>query len=151
MIYGIGLPRTGTASLAESLRKMGKKTTHCCVLHDDDKYNEGDIEASVDNSFYRTYNDVALNDDSSLFILTTRKKEDWDKSISRFSTKPTDLPDIDVYEEEVRVAFKSIGSEDRLLVVNMFENEDTFKKISEFLGLEHQETKMPHAKRELNK
>ena len=149
MIYGIGLPRTGTASLTEALKKMGKQTTHHCVLHDSIDHEHFDTLAKVDNSFYRTYQDLILNNNNALFILTTRNKDDWHKSITRFSTKPPDLPDIDKYEEKVTNLFRSIDTENKLLVVNIFEDPNVFKKISLFVGVVHEEEKMPHIKREL--
>lgn len=149
MIYGIGLPRTGTASLTKALKIMGKQTTHYCVLHDSIDHEHFDTLAKVDNSFYRIYPDLILEHHHALFILTTRNKNSWEKSISRFSAKPPDLPDIEEYTKNVKDVFQSIDAENRLLVVNIFEDPHVFKKISMFLGVVHEEEKMPHIKREL--
>tara|TARA_R100000008_G_C3587739_1_gene174061 strand:- start:10586 stop:11053 length:468 start_codon:yes stop_codon:yes gene_type:complete len=154
MIYGIGLPRTGTASLTEALKTMGKQTTHYCVLHDSINHEQYDLAplntlAKVDNSFYREYEDLILEHNHALFILTTRNKNSWAKSISRFSEKPPDLPDIEEYTKNVKNVFQSIGAENRLLIVNIFEDEHVFKKISMFLGVTYNKEKMPHIKREL--
>ena len=149
MIYGIGLPRTGTMSLTEALKKMGKQTTHYCVLHDSMDHEHFDTLAKVDNSFYRIYQDLILDNNNALFILTTRNKDDWRKSIVRFSTKPPDLPDIEEYTKNVKNVFQSIDAQNRLLVVDIFEDPNVFKKISIFVGIVCEEEEMPHIKKGL--
>ena len=51
--------------------------------------------------------------------------------------------------EKVTNLFRSIDTENKLLVVNIFEDPNVFKKISLFVGVVHEEEKMPHIKREL--
>ena len=157
-IYGIGLPRTGTASLAEALKNLGHITNHFCVLHDTHpiEYNHNDIVTLIDNSFYRQYSKIIRNilldkDKNSLFILTTRNRYDWYKSISQFSKLPDDLPDIDIYTELVKSIFKSIDKEDKLLIINIFEDPKCVKKICKFINVEYSDILFPHVKKENNK
>jgi len=154
-VYGIGLPRTGTTSLAEALKRLsGKETKHHCVLHDNDHfiYDNEDIVAYIDNSFYGKYKkiikEILLNKHKdSLFILTTRNHDDWEKSMSRF-TKSEDLPDVETYEKLIKAVFKCIGKEDKLLVINIFEDTKSIEKLCDFIGVEYQDVPFPHIKKE---
>ena len=146
-IFGIGLPRTGTASLTEALNIMGKPAKHYCIINgNDSKCNENEFEACVNNSFFLNLQNLPIQD--SLFILTTRELKDWQHSISRFSDITIDLPSIDKYEEIVRNLFKEMDAEDQLLIVNIFEDPNAFKKISNFIGVPHSNDTFPHIKRE---
>jgi len=154
-VYGIGLPRTGTASLAEALKKLGHTTRHFCVLHDTEEfqYDNKDIVAYIDNSFYKKYKtitkDILLNKyKDSLFILTTRDLEDWRKSMSRFHSISKDLPNVNIYEQLIKATFRSIGKENHLLIINIFEDSKCVEKICNFIGVEHQNLEFPHIKKE---
>jgi len=155
-VYGIGLPRTGTASLAEALKKLaGKETRHHCVLHDnkDYRYDSEDIVAYVDNSFYGKYKkiikEILLNKyKDSLFILTTRNRNDWEKSMSKFTNTCKDLPDVETYERLIKAVFRCIGKEDNLLVINIFEDPKSVEKLCNFIGAEYQDVPFPHINKE---
>ena len=146
-IFGIGLPRTGTASLAEALNLMGKPAKHYCIINgNDSKCNDDKFVACVNNSFYRNLHSLRIQ--GSLFILTTRELKDWQNSVSRFPDIAVDLPSIDNYEKTVKHMFKKIDAEDQLLIINIFEDPNAFKKISQFIGIKHSNNIFPHIKRE---
>ena len=154
-VYGIGLPRTGTASLAEVLNKLGHTTKHFCVLHDIEpfQYNSNEVSVLIDNSFYikcrKMINEILSHEHTnSLFILTTRNPTDWYRSISKFHSLPKDLPDIYQYENLVRSIFRSIDKEDNLLVINIFEDQKCVKKICRFMNIDYQDIQFPHIKKE---
>jgi len=148
-VYGIGLPRTGTASLAEALTLIGQPTKHYCVVHDDMSQSHDDVISWVDNSFYRYLDQIIFQPiANSLFILTTRDLISWKESISRFPEMPADLPPVDEYEETVKRIFKELNMEDQLLVINVFEDSDSIQKISKFIGSTYPQPTFPHIKKE---
>ena len=154
-IYGIGLPRTGTTSLAIALKKLGHTTRHFCVLHDSEHltYDNPDIAVLINNAFYikckETIEDILLTQHKdSLFILTTRNSVDWYNSISKFYSTPNDLPDINVYERLIRSVFRSLNKESNLLVINIFEDRKCVGKICDFIQVPRQNMKFPHVKKE---
>ena len=99
-IYGIGLPRTGTTSLAIALKKLGHTTRHFCILHDSEhfKYDSPDVTVFIDNSFYakckETIEDILLTKHkNSLFILTKTYLCFPPEAIySSFTPSPTQSP-----------------------------------------------------------
>jgi len=150
MIYGIGLPRTATASLAKIFEDMGFRSSHYCVIHDgpDSDVNDG-VVALVNNSFYRDYKGLASSSETSLFILTTRNTSDWKESISRFSNLPSDLPDVEKYENEVQEFFSDKGISERLLVINIFEDSESLEKTAKFVGAKITNSGFPHVKKNI--
>ena len=82
-IFGIGLPRTGTTSLSKALRALGYEGQNYCLLHDT-RTSDRTTFFEVDNSFYRNFKDIFHGNKNSKFILTTRDRDSWRKSISRF-------------------------------------------------------------------
>lgn len=154
-IYGIGLPRTGTTSLAKALHKLGQTTRHFCVLHDSEymKYDSQDVAVFIDNSFYmkckETIEDILLTKyTNSLFILTTRDRSDWYSSISKFYSIPKDLPDINIYTKLIKSIFKSLHKEKQLLIINIFDDSKCVEKICDFIQVPYQDLTFPHAKKE---
>ena len=148
-IYGIGLPRTGTASLNKALQMLGKESNHRCILHDNkqkpitvtDIYN-------VDNSFYQHFRTTLYNTrfKNSLFILTTRDRTDWETSISRFNG-PEDIPNIEDYEYNIKQIFADLNKATQLLIINIFKDPNSFKKLATFLGVKHNNLEFPHTKK----
>ena len=146
-ILGIGLPRTGTASLAEALNKMRHPTKHYCILHDNTyETHPEDVVAYVDNGFYINYEILLRQYPDALFILTTRNLDDWTKSISQFQPR-NDRPDVESYEKAVRELFQGEGKESQLLVLNIFEDNHSMHKLSEFIGVKSDHTTFPHVSR----
>ena len=144
-IFGIGLPRTGTTSLSKALRALGYEGQNYCLLHDT-RTSDRTTFFEVDNSFYRNFKDIFHGNKNSKFILTTRDRDSWRKSISRFLENSNllnyknELPDISEYTEEVERFFKNHGSENQLLTFDVFDESCNssckWKKLSDFLKIE---------------
>ena len=139
-VFGIGLPRTGTTSLAEALSMLGFCSNHsCCILQNNNEVQEE--TALVDNALYRTYTELP---EDSLFILTVRESDQWKKSIARFDNVPDDIPDMNEYINEAVSYFKNVGLENRLLVINIFEENNVMDKLSSFLCINPIFDSFPH-------
>ena len=154
-ILGIGLPRTGTTSLAKFLRNLGFLGENFCVIHDNRENDLVKIKEKsflIDNSAYRNYKQKIINSNlETKFILTTRDKKSWKQSINRMKTKklniPKDLPDINLYYIEVTEFFKSKKLINRLLVIDL--NNINMEKIFNFLEIEN-EMKIEYPKELIN-
>ena len=81
MIWGIGLGRTGTKSLCESLRLMGYKILHNPPDLKSISSNEIDGAAEGTVAFHFKYLDLRFPD--SKFVLTTRELFSWLQSCER--------------------------------------------------------------------
>ena len=131
MIYGIGLPRTGSSTLAEALRLLGYKGTNYCILYNDLKQDTSTqfiVNNSIFNrieSFYAEANKVPNED---LFILTTRRDDRWYDSIIQYP-EHTEIPLPSTYEGIV----KELIPQDKLLVVN-WEEGNGWSEICNFIG-----------------
>ena len=155
-IFGIGLPRTGTTSLSKALRALGYEGQNYCFLHDT-RTSDRTTFFEVDNSFYRNFKDIFHGNKNSKFILTTRDRDSWRRSISRFLESSNllnykkALPDITEYTEEVEKFFKNHGAEDQLLTFDVFDESCNsgckWKKLSDFLKIEvtRKDLPFPHA------
>jgi hypothetical protein len=143
-IIGIGLPRTGTTSLAKFLRNLGFFGKNFCVIHgnrENDLIKMEEKTFLIDNSAYRNYKQKLINSNrETKFILTTRDKKSWKQSIHNIKEKkfdiPKDLPDINMYLKEVIEFFKSNNLINRLLVIDL--NNIDMQKIYSFLEIENQ-------------
>jgi hypothetical protein len=138
MIYGIGLPRTGTTTLTKALEILGYNGSGYCVLTKVVATPKiGDCQYRVDNSFHTKpeYLRKLIDIIDNRFILTTRPKKRWLKSLSKYEDEanvlisdkklPYELPyypwvDIDGYTDYIQ----SIIPEERLLIVNWDEDPD---------------------------
>ena len=104
-IIGIGLPRTGTTSLAKFLRNLGFSGKNFCIIHgnrENDCVEKEEKKFLVDNSAFRNFRQKLINsNEHTKFILTTRDKKSWEQSINNMKEKklniPVDLPDINIY------------------------------------------------------
>jgi hypothetical protein len=143
-IIGIGLPRTGTTSLAKFLRNLGFFGKNFCVIHGNGEKDLLKMEEKkflIDNSAYRNYKQKLINSNrETKFILTTRDKKSWKQSINNMEEKkydiPKDLPDINMYLKEVIEFFKSNNLINRLLVIDL--NNIDMQRIYSFLEIENQ-------------
>lgn len=152
-IIGIGLPRTGTASLSRALMLLGKRSRHYCILNDrptqpSRKWAYDEVTAKavhVDNSFYRIYKSVLFDKEfqNTLFILTTRNLMDWGRSMSKFKLVDN-IPTVNDYEKDIKKIFKQAGKENQLLIINIFEDPNSFKQVADFIGVEHSNITFPH-------
>ena len=143
-IIGIGLPRTGTTSLAKFLRNLGFLGKNFCIIHgnrENDCPEMGKKNFLIDNSSFRNFRQKLLNSNQQTkFILTTRDKKSWKESINSMKAKkkniPKDLPEINVYYKEVTEFFKSNNSINRLLVIDL--NNIDLERIYSFLEIKNQ-------------
>jgi hypothetical protein len=76
-VWGIGLARTGTATLWEVFRRLGYET----VLHNPHFPSLETADAAADNECALFYRYLDYRFPGSKFILTTRDLKDWLKSI----------------------------------------------------------------------
>jgi hypothetical protein len=72
-IFGIGLTRTGTTSLAEALRILGYSVKHLPMSYHDIKIHD----ASTDTTVAARFPILDVFYPNSKFILTTRDKDSW--------------------------------------------------------------------------
>lgn len=106
MIFGVGLPRTGTKSLAKALEVLDIHGQHYCVLNKKIIPSKSDtIGYIIDNSFYKQYQYLFKEKPASKYILTTRERGKWLLSCKRFQITP-DMPDIIEYKNNVIDLFK---------------------------------------------
>jgi hypothetical protein len=170
-IFGIGLPRTGTTSLARALEAYGIDTVHYPFA----LYEEGldapvvaQHTAFVDTPVPMFYQELDQRWPGSRFVLTTRDKADWLESMKWLRTEgrkiwpPNPVREqykrdfygtnefdrkrlsdtFDRYHEEVAGHFE--GRKDEVLRLNIIESSDT-SKLVDFLGLEAEPTPWPRA------
>ena len=143
-IIGIGLPRTGTASLAKFLRNLGFSAKNFCVIHgkrENDLLKMREKKFLIDNSAYRNYKQKLISSNrKTKFILTTRDEKSWKQSIHNMKEKkfdiPKDLPDINMYHKEVTEFFKSNNLINRLIVIDL--NNIDMQRIYSFLEIKNQ-------------
>lgn len=105
-IFGIGLPRTGTASLCESLKILGYKSKHY------PKYlcKVDEFDALVDSPIPLHYKYLNEKYSNSKFILTIRDEESWINSVKKASKrfmwhnlKPNGRCGPEVYEMHIKL------------------------------------------------
>jgi hypothetical protein len=116
-IFGIGLSRTGTKSLTESLNILGYSAVHWdytknLILYEDkslyicyDKFNKHD--AFIDTPIVRTYKYLDRQFTESKFIYTRRNIEDWVKSCENLFT-------LNITEDELKERYKNSSNRDQL-------------------------------------
>lgn len=142
-IYGIGLPRTGTRSLASALRTLGYTGTNICMLTkeaDKDEVIQGNT-FNVNNAYFLVYRTLYLQDAHSKYILTTRNKKDWIDSLDTISHKNS-FPDIYEYNKEVVDFFETKLS--KLLVIDVFEDKNPWETLCNFLEKDIPNNPFPH-------
>ena len=78
-VFGIGLQRTGTMSLAKALNILQIKTLHWPwqLLHDSDHEVLREFDGFVDFPIPLMYKKLDVKYPSSKFILTVRDKNSW--------------------------------------------------------------------------
>jgi activator of HSP90 ATPase len=136
MIYGIGLPRTGSTTLAEALRILGYRGSNFCSLTFSINI-ESNEQFSIDNSYYKVLSELIIDaEKDDLFILTTRKDVSWKRSIKSFNVSDN-IPLPTVYEDTVRACIPK----NNLLVVNW--KYDSWPALCSFLNKEIPYDKFP--------
>lgn len=100
-IFGIGLTKTGTRSLAEALTILGYKTIHYPWSLDDIQRHQ----ASTDIPVSCRYKNLDQIYPGSKFILTTRPYEDWIRTVSM---KPADPHKPPLWKLDVRLTMYGV-------------------------------------------
>jgi hypothetical protein len=92
-IFGIGLPRTGTRSLAAALEKLGYRTAHYLTVpnwlyadFETDVLTNWDALTDTPAPIY--FPEFDKRYPGSKFILSTRDSESWLKSIKKHQAEP---------------------------------------------------------------
>lgn len=167
IVYGLGLPRTGTNSLAYALQHFGITGYNHCFLHK--KTNTSTLYSNVHDLNYKYIidNKVYTQDLNNLdlhkekFILTTRSNKEWKQSIASFQhtlsvTEWNELTRVnsDEYKTYIENTFKKRNCSDQLLVLNIFElpERQLWNDLSVFLfGVPFPESHIPFPKYDLKK
>ena len=140
MIYGIGLPRTGTTTLAEALRILGYFGHSQCELTGKLEIDEEYVTSSnlrkfeVVNSAYQKFkpDGYFTTHSRDRYILTTRHDIEWGRSLYKHGANIFDIPSPSVYGELV----ERVIPKHQLLVVDWSECKDyqcNWKKLCDFL------------------
>jgi hypothetical protein len=116
-IFGIGLSRTGTLSLALALRELGYRTAHyvehCAARRGLDTWLAGDFstdelvdcDAAVDLPVAACWRGLDRRYPGSKFILTVRDEGPWLASMARlWERRPITGDDAGEYRRRVRLA-----------------------------------------------
>lgn len=135
-VIGIGLPRTGTKTLAQALRSLGYCGTNVCVLTGHmqiDDQNKGIKRFTVNNAAYLGIEALTKRFGfNALFILTTRDTGNWLESASMFPRYlQMDMPMPAKYREVV----EKLIPKERLLIIDIFRESSTqlWEKLCRFL------------------
>jgi tetratricopeptide (TPR) repeat protein len=103
-VFGIGLSRTGTTSLAAALASLGFHTLHWLnpltyeVISDDDFPI---FDAFTDTPISANFEDLYQRFPNSKFIFTTRNLEDWVRSMSGLFSGQFGMSDFDQIKAEL--------------------------------------------------
>lgn len=104
MIYGVGLPRTGTRALEAALEILGFSGSHYCILTGGESHRKSDHNFRIDNSLYEIFEaleNFEINR-KDLYILTDREEMSWKKSIERWAYSG---PSPTLYKEKMKKKF----------------------------------------------
>jgi len=148
LVFGIGLPRTATHSLAEALKISGYRGWHKGAfgkhpVQYQPKARKFAGNFDVDTSHYQRYQELFKSHPTARFIITTRLDDEWKESIESWTrngktTLPEDLPTPNQYLSEVLRFFVNHHATHRLMVCNLFSEEDEllWSKFMAFLSIE---------------
>jgi hypothetical protein len=163
-IWGLGLSRTGTTTLTYLLNQIGYNHIHYPT---DDEMMSFNNDGASDIPVIPKYKKLDAQFPNSKFILTTRDKEKWLKSMSTYlerkrnwnqSTRQVNIR-IDVYKEpffvyevydrvfdeherKVKEYFKN--RPETLLILNIVDGVDKPQKLLDFLGVDAKMDEFPH-------
>lgn len=163
-IWGLGLSRTGTTTLTYLLNQIGYNHVHYPT---DDEMMSFNNDGASDIPVIPKYKKLDAQFPNSKFILTTRDKEKWLKSMSTYlerkrnwnqSTRQVNIR-IDVYKEpffvyevydrvfdeherKVKEYFKN--RPESLLILNIVDGVDKPQKLFDFLGVDAKMDEFPH-------
>jgi len=145
-VYGIGLPRTGSTSLAEALNILGYSGKHFCSINNSSRVSSfKELEKYyIDNSSYLDLENIVRKNIGSKFIFTDRSLTDWSESIKKYDKNFT--TNIVEYKEACISLFKKYNKLKDLLFINITENtsEKNWNILCSFLDKEIPNYKFPN-------
>ncbi|MCS4119427.1 sulfotransferase family protein [Salinibacter ruber] len=170
-IFGVGMQRTGTGSVARALRVLGYDSEHFPVdlWHDRSHPILFQNDAFFDNPIPIIYQELDERFPESKFILTVRDEDDWLESCEFLFTEKREAFGFDTSEriqemhralyglnhfdaDSFRTAYRRHNEEvkqyfsdrsDDLLVLDIAQ-EDKWTPLCSFLGVERPEEPFPH-------
>lgn len=170
-VFGIGLQRTGTTTLASAMRLLGYRSTHfpADLWDDPDAAVLDEYDALFDNPIPLIYKDLDARFPGSKFVLTTRDEEGWLRSCEWLFTEMREEWGFDTSErlramhthaygtnhfdeDAFRRAFRAHHEDVRahfadrpedLLVLDIAE-EDKWAPLCTFLGVDRPSVPFPH-------
>lgn len=96
-VFGIGLSKTGTASLAQALRILGYDAIHACTLSDIHNH-----KAATDTPVTARFQELDKLYPNSKFIMTIRDTREWLKSCKQHFGDGSDLQR---YKKEMAIEY----------------------------------------------
>ena len=168
-IFGVGLQRSGTTSLAHALVDMGYKTCHY-VVHDDEIKM---ADAIVDAPVFSDYAKLDAEYPGSKFICTVRNLDQWARSFKikvvdkhiQNNTKPTTmnlrcnhavfgtldrtyLTNLDFlkqkHDEHIKALSEYFSNKKDHFLILAIDEDNAMEKLASFLGRPFQLTLFPH-------
>lgn len=144
IIYGIGMPKTGTKTLKNALDILGLKGSIVCVLNDCSSSSKVAMYKNKQrntNTVYRVENDMYKHIhkfpqqilQNNKFIFTKRDVKQWRTDVSMLQTSGTcNTNEVhtllklcpDEYEKRVDQIFLKYSATNNLLKVNMYEEKE---------------------------
>jgi len=169
-VFGIGFHKTGTTSLAEALRMLGRTVTGPNGVNDPNIARNalplamslvGKYDAFQDNPWPLLFRELDARIPGSRFILTVRSEEAWLRSVvAHFGNQDTPMrrwiygvghplghEDIylDRYRQHNRDVVAHFASRPSSLLVMDVAGGDGWEKLCPFLGLPEPAQPFPHA------
>lgn len=117
MIFGLGLPRTGTKSLQKALTILGYKAHHGAYEHWPDI--PPNVDAVIETPFTVHYQYVEENFPDAQVIITCRDYNSWMTSVKRWMTRGPS-PAVHTKGYRQRVAFIGVPHFDEKLLRSLY-------------------------------
>lgn len=128
-VFGIGLSKTGTTTLAALLNKSKIKTCHYPSEQQIKDIFDGKYDGACDVSIIPFYKKLHIIYPDAKFIYTIRNKEQWLISAERHFTK-TNPYKIDEWKKTIRLAVYGQVEYDKKVFSDAYDNHD--KNVKEY-------------------
>ena len=165
MIFGIGLSKTATKSLGKMMEMLNYKVLNSTgiinkLLDDNNRQSMGKLnyDVVIDGDQMFLYKEMSKAYPDAKFILTDRDFDEWLVSMvnhnlnkDRSVTKKDIERFITLYKNHKKDAQNFFG--DKLLIMNLFTDENVWKKLCNFLGIDnnYQGYTIPHMNRAIKR
>lgn len=116
MIFALGLPKTGTTSLAEALRILGYRVHH--GAYDSWPALPPEVDAVVDTPFTTHWMYVLQKHAGSKIIITTRDFDSWLESCRKHMSRGTPAPHTAAWRQ--RISFLGTPEFNEALLTAMY-------------------------------